>query len=290
MSRAGEFAGFLCVAALVHVGLWAGVSRTGSTSAGSGGEATLSLMAASGDMTEMVATWARPVDVMQEVSELSVTPITTRSDIEMPSSPQAMPPEIPPLDSVPIQMLDALPQMDTSSVRPAVMKAAPQTSLRPQDRPNQPAATPSGNAAREKAKTIPQKPATQPQSSGASAQTAAGSGSGQNAGAKTVQRSASLSKAARQNLLAEWGASIRNRVERRKRYPRGARVTGTTILRITISSEGQLIATRIAKSSGSEALDQAAKQAVSRARFPSAPAALDQARYHFNLPLAFTQN
>ena len=287
MSRAGEFAGFLCVAALVHVGLWAGVSRTGSTSAGSGGEASLSLVAASGDLTEMVATWTRPVDVVQAISPMTSAHEMSQGEVAMPNRPEtAKPDRVAPEIAMP-NVPQSLPQVDTKSVRPEVMKAAPKTSPRPKDRSQKPAALPKEKAA---PKPEPKAPAEPSQSSGAIAQTAKGSRSGQNAGDTTDQRSANLSKAARQSLLAEWGASIRNRVERRKRYPSGTNASGTTVLRISVHRDGHLVAVSVVKSSGTRVLDQAAVNAVQRARFRAAPPAIEGSTFQFNLPLAFARN
>ena len=110
-----------------------------------------------------------------------------------------------------------------------------------------------------------------PQLAGNPGQTASGNNSGEHAGDRLAQRPATLSKAARQSLLARWGASIRNRVERRKRYPRGTRAGGTTILRITVARTSQLVAVSVAKSSGNRTLDSAAISAVRRARYPRRP-------------------
>lgn len=99
-----------------------------------------------------------------------------------------------------------------------------------------------------------------------------------------------LSRAERKSLLAAWGAQIRNEVEEAKRAPRNVRDTGRTILRITVSREGQLEAARVLEGAGSERLDQAALEAVRRAGvFPSAPEALDLARMSFDLPIQFTR-
>jgi protein TonB len=89
--------------------------------------------------------------------------------------------------------------------------------------------------------------------------------------------------------MARWGASLRAQVERRKAYPRGSSASGTTVLRIAVTAGGSLAGVSVARSSGARELDQAAIQAVRRARFPAAPKELGAGTFQFNLPLAFAR-
>lgn len=170
---------------------------------------------------------------------------------------------------------EALPQVDRESPRSDVLDRAPKVSERPAARPEHPSTT------REAAAQSAQ------QSTAAPSQKAKGGTTGKNAGNARTERSASLSKAARQNLMAQWGASIRNRIERRKRYPAGVTARGTTVLRITVTRAGRLAGVVVVKSSGHPKLDRAAVAAVKGAGFPAAPNGLTEAQYRFNLPIGF---
>ncbi|MBB4020300.1 MULTISPECIES: energy transducer TonB family protein [Actibacterium] len=134
------------------------------------------------------------------------------------------------------------------------------------------------------------RPAPPAKPSGASqAQRAAGSGGGATAGEARSASAATLNPAKAQSLKSSWGAAIRARVERRKRYPSSARgASGSAVLRITVGRDGSLHGVSVGRSSGNRALDQAAVQAVRAARrFPAAPKGLGDASYTFSLPVQF---
>lgn len=279
MTRFGEGVAFTGIAVLVHVGLLVQFGPSGAQSQGAAGQASIALMVSSGDMAERVAAWTRPVEVMQA---LAVNPVPAIE--EYPSTPAVSRPPVP--DALPtLPKLPALtaaapvvmPRIDTQTAEPIGPRHAPAASPRPKERAVQkpePAAK-------------PKKRERQTASAPAKQQKAKGGQSGQNAGNAKVKQSASVSKATRRSLMAKWGASIRNRVERRKRYPSGTTASGTTVLRITISRGGRLKAVSVVKSSGSRSLDKAAVKAVQRARYAAAPKGLNAAQYSFNLPLAF---
>ncbi|MEO1397995.1 MAG: TonB family protein [Pseudomonadota bacterium] len=343
MIRSAELSVFIALAVLVHLGFWFGFARPGSESAGSGGEATVSLMAASRDMAEMVEAWSQPVEVAQSlatpqtpappeaaptvqayVSEPKTqqappdalaspsidnvatvvlpSPVADLPEVEPPTAPQEIatpqtafeqPAEVAAFEAPqPRQMnvpnpASQLPEIVQSSERPPLLDAAPRASLRPVARPDQKQAAPKPTPAQPVAQSPSPQPQTEQQSTGALPQTAAGQRSGQNAGNADTQRAATLSPATRQSLLAQWGASIRNSVERQKHYPRSTRANGTTLIRLTVSRSGGLLSASVARSSGSPALDQAALQAVQRARYRPAPRKLDVPQFSFNLPLSF---
>jgi protein TonB len=101
----------------------------------------------------------------------------------------------------------------------------------------------------------------------------------------------SLSQGKLDDLTATWGASIRARIEKRKRYPSAADgASGTVTVRLTIARSGALTGLSIVGSSGNPALDEAAKKAVrSAGRFPAAPKGLPQDSYNFTLPMRFSR-
>lgn len=120
------------------------------------------------------------------------------------------------------------------------------------------------------------------------AQQAAGSGGTTQAGTSNASSVKALGKAQEARLLSAWGAKIRSRIERQKRFPRGERGSGRVMVRITVTRDGVISAAGIARSSGSAAFDQAAMTAVSRAgRMPAAPDDLAQASFSFDLPMDF---
>jgi protein TonB len=91
--------------------------------------------------------------------------------------------------------------------------------------------------------------------------------------------------------MANWGASIRARIEKRKRYPMAADgASGTVTVRLTVTRSGALAGLDIAASSGNAALDEAAIRAVRAAgRFPAAPDGLTQNSTTFTLPMRFAR-
>lgn len=122
-------------------------------------------------------------------------------------------------------------------------------------------------------------------------QQARGAGGNASAGDRQEPDNATLSGAKRQSLLASWGGAIRARVEHHKRYPaqaRNRRLSGVTTVRMEVARDGRLLAAAVAASSGHEAMDRAALDAVrSAARFPAAPDELREASFRFDLPVSF---
>jgi periplasmic protein TonB len=115
------------------------------------------------------------------------------------------------------------------------------------------------------------------------------SGGGRAAGRTTG--TAAGSTGAEKSLMADWGASLRGKLDRARRYPSGAGgATGKVMLRLTVAVSGQVLAVKVRASSGHAALDRAALDAVKRAgRLPKAPKGLARDSYSFNLPVLFTQ-
>lgn len=277
MTRAVEFLAFIGLAASVHVGAALQFGLPGVQSQGSGGEASVTLIAASDSMAAQVAEWSRPTEAMQTVAMPKQAPAAPE---QSPSMPTPTPPKnaLPSVQAIPKSPAapDAAPRIDTQSAEPSLAEHAPKSSPRPRTRPEKtPAPTPRQSQAASKA---------------SSAKKAKGGTEGRNAGNTKTRQSASLSAAERQSLMARWGASIRNQVERRKRYPSGTSASGKTVLRLTVTRAGRLAGVAVLRSSGSSALDKAAVRAVRRARYAAAPEGLGRAQYSFNLPVTFTRN
>jgi len=92
-------------------------------------------------------------------------------------------------------------------------------------------------------------------------------------------------------LEASYRDRIRQAVDAHKHYPRMARrlgVEGRVVLAFTLRADGRLAGVRVAESSGSELLDEAALQAVrDAAPFPPFPEGVGRERWDFTLPLYF---
>lgn len=193
-----------------------------------------------------------------------------------PPEPQPEPVAEPAAEPEPRRMVELDPEgRPTRTPRPPEMPAG----LEPPDPP------------REVAEPTPAaRPAAQqrPASAASQAQKAAGSGGTQQAGTSGSSTVKTLGRAQEAQLMSVWGARIRSRIERQKRFPRGARGSGRVVVRITVMRDGRISGAGIARSSGNPAFDQAAMTAISRTgRVPAAPDELTQASYAFNLPMDF---
>ena len=97
------------------------------------------------------------------------------------------------------------------------------------------------------------------------------------------------SPSSRQAALT-WNSAISAALERAKRYPADARSRGdqgTAVVSFSIDRSGRVLSSRIARSSGSPALDQETLATVARASLPPAPAEHPGARFSFSVPIRF---
>ena len=264
-----EFTGFTGLALALHMVALQGLPQ-GSQSAGSGGDALVTVVAVSSDLSQMVAAWDRPPLV--ETPMIAALPQMTAPDssvgprhdraldlVDQPASPMAL--------AIPSQEAPLSPQLAQTAPQPV----QPPAQTRPPERPSPPVTA--------------VKPASDPQPKPRAASTAAGQGAAAAQGVEGKAQTASLSQAVRHSLLAEWGASIRNRIDRAK--PRGTG-RGTVTLVLQVGRDGGLRSVGIAQSSGQAGLDQQAVQTVRAAgRLPTAPAGLTEDSYTFRLPLRF---
>lgn len=266
------------LAAALHLGAFAlRPDPAGAVSAGAGGEDVVSIQAAEGALADLVAEWTRPPEALTEAPAAEPQPMTEA----LPDLPQ-IDPAVSPLPRLPDRVAPLMPQAPDLSVAaeiflpPPVAEPEPEPVRKPEPKP----ARKSEPAARPK----PQAPAVP-------AQKAAGSGGGAAAGDAGDARAATLAKAWVNDLKASWGASIRARVERRKIFPKSAAgISGTVIVRLTVTHTGTLGGVSVAKSSGNAALDAAAVKAVTAAgKFPPAPRGLDDQSYTFTLPMKFAK-
>lgn len=321
MIRGLEFTGFLALAAAVHAGVWTAAPDGGTGSGGARGAESVTLEASSAQMAALVEAWQRPVELTQKAAQPAqparpdATPVALRPDpvprsSPAPAAPQiATPvPDLPQVEAVPLPLpkpalsdrapRPQAPETQADHARPTATSeqvparrdmtarlSAPATTDAP------PVADTSGALPRTRPVARPDraKPSQQPaQSSPARPkEVARGTGGQTTGGTARSAPAATLDPAARNSLMAQWGGSIRSRIERQKRYPRGTRSSGTVYLTLTVSGTGQLLAARVRRSSGDHVLDAAALQAVQRARLPEKPAPLPGNSHDFNLPVAF---
>ena len=294
MRRVAEFAVFLGLAAGLHLAIAAfGPQADGAQSAGQGGDATVSLQAASAQVSEMVARWDTPPEVADQAAPETMPEPALQPPDPPPAPPavvQAAPVPMPQAPGLQVPQSDRLPDQTDMAPAPEQVQETPEqtrmSEIRPKIRPPEPPRKPA--QAKPKAETSPQKAA--PVSRSSAAQRASGAGGGTNAGAAQDSGAATLSAGQRQSLFAQWGAQVRRKIESGKRYPSSARgASGTVQVSITVARDGALRGVSVVGSSGHPALDDAALRAVKSARrFPAAPRQLADPTYTFTLAMRFS--
>lgn len=278
MKRAAELTVFAGLAVLIHVALFASAPRQGAQSSGSGGDAMVSIQAADATVAEMVEAWERPPQAAPRLDARLEQPLPPAAVPALPDFKLAQAPRA----AVQIGLAkpaaaDAL-QLETAPPPPPPMeRPEPQAKPVPRPRPQQ------------ESEPQPQARKAEQPSAGRAQQKAAGSGGSTQAG-RSGGAAAAAGSGQQAKLQSIWGAKIRARIERRKRYPAGASGKGTVVVRLTVARSGQLLSHRVARSSGDAAFDQAALQAVARAgSFPAAPEKLGLSQLTFNLPMSFSR-
>lgn len=290
MKRVIEFAVFVALAVGVHLAVASyAPSRDGVQSAGNEGAAVVSLKAATATVADMVEQWETPPDVPDAPAE-PIAPQSAMPAPQMPQVPQVQAEASPFTEALKASGLavpqpESLPDQTGMIAPPPPPPPVPKVSetrqepadTRPKSRPKPPAPR--------KAQAKPK-----PTSRASAAQKASGQGGGADAGVARQQRAATLSASQLQSLTAQWGAQVRRQIERRKRYPRGARgASGTVRVLITVGRDGSLRGVSLAGSSGHSTLDEAALRAVRAAgRFPNAPRELSKPTYTFTLGMKFS--
>lgn len=280
-----EAPAFLTLAVLLHLALFGLHARPpGVASSGADGTALLSIEAAAPGLSALVERWERKPKVHDDLSPPPPPPVpTTDTPKPTPASadrpralaaPQIAPSEAPALSDLPVIPAPP-PRMGQLPDAPGLA-----TSVRPRERPFA-AGPPSASRAKRPPPAQPSQPSRR--------QRAAGNGDGAHAGQAGAAKAATLTQSQRRSLMAEWGAGIRARVERRKHAPAVARrARGTVTVALGVGRDGGLLSARISRSSGQAALDAAALSAVRRAApFARAPAGLTKPAYSFTLPIRF---
>ncbi len=149
----------------------------------------------------------------------------------------------------------------------SVDTVAPASAKRPPARPNQ--------------RTQPVAPKVVQKAKGVSTNKTTNNTAGSSAKPSQTSQSAGREKQA----ISEWSSGVRRAIERKKRYPRGTRASGTVIISLTVSRSGSLLGAKVNQSSGTDALDKAALKAVQTARFPAAPKDVARDSATFQVPI-----
>ncbi len=263
-------AGLALFAAIgLHVGGFAlRPAPLGAIASGASGAELVSLHAADGSIADLVADWDRPPDLPAELAAGLVAPKAHDTPPNLPAASDATPLAALPDMALDRPLTDAAPKADVT---------LPVPTARPKARPMEKKAT--------------AEPVKKPKAPAQTGQKAAGAGKGAHAGEGGTAKAATQSQAKVNDLKAEWGASIRASIERRKRYPAGAKgASGKVTVRLNVTRAGGLTGVSVARSSGHAALDQAAIAAVRAAgAFPAAPKGLTDASYSFTLPMSFSK-
>jgi periplasmic protein TonB len=249
------------VAVGLHLAGFAFVPAPGGVqAAGDGGTAPITLAATDAGVAAMVMAWEAP----PVVADAPAAPVMS----DAPAAPAIPAAEVAP--AMPNSM--ALTQPVLADRAPQFGDApAPLPQVKPKSRPAQQAAV--------------AKP--KPAGAGTRAQVAAGTGGGVQAGSGGQASTGTLTGAGQADAKAAWGATIRAKIERKKRYPAGSTATGSVKLRLTVGTDGRLQTLSILRSSGDTALDAAAVKAVQAAgRFPRAPDGMEGGA-NFTLNISF---
>jgi periplasmic protein TonB len=272
---------FLLIAFGLHVAaFWAKPSDGAAASAGAGGSGLMTMVAAPESYGDLIKAWETPPEVAEASVELtppktvSVDPAASILDATV-ATPIALPQMLQSpsaLDDVPV--VQAAPPPPEPPVQPL-------SKIKPPQRPKPPVKKPAKPA------PVKKQPA-QATSTPSKAATAAGTGGTSNAGNRQTSAHSNLSKSEKQSLVAAWGASIRAKIDRAKRRPRGGE-TGVVTVVVSVGHDGALLNVGLARSSGQPELDAAAIAAVKRARrFSKAPKQLAKTNYKFRLEIQFT--
>lgn len=289
------------VAAVAHAGaLGLGANRTGGGGAGDGGSDRISLEAASPSLEALVRDWDRSPETSRIAAlaapGINVSVPRAPSTVDAPSR-AALPSALPafePAEDVPAQVMTAAPDLPAPAIAAvggtAITSSAATNVPRPvgpgkaladtvPDRADLAAAvllpTP-GLAPRQVAR-----PAGRPEASPASPtvarRVATGIGQEGKRGDTRPQTAPKVSDAVREAAASSWAAAIQGRIARHHSYPTNSRAEGRVRVAMVILPDGRLDRVRVARTSGTPALDEAAIAAVRRAApFPPAPDALTE--------------
>jgi len=223
----------------------------------------LALAAHAAGAAALIAPWGKPYDevasapvIVVELTAVAVAPQTEPTDVA-PGPEQT---------EAPLEQVAAEPQREPEAMTTAALPMA-QTQAVPEPRSEAKPATPRQPA-----------PVT----------------SAPSPAERRARRAAAPSPgaAAQSNALPSWRSALVARLERNKRYPSDAGgVRGVAVLAFTIDRSGGVHNARIAKSSGSPALDRETLALAARVQpLPPPPAELSGAQIPISVPLRYNMD
>jgi protein TonB len=230
---------------------------------------------------------AQPADPTPQIEQSDLAPlknetVVAREAVTEPESPPVKTEPTPPPQPVPPAVALQVPEPVTEPVHPdqvTVMPpppkpAEPAPQAKPVTVPERSAHKPATDekAEREKHKTAPPKPAAAPGSKPTQLAMAP------NSGADSEGASAGR---------ASWESELAAHIRRYATYAaNGSRESGTVRVGVTIDRNGRLLSRRLAGSSGSSMLDNAAMAVIERAQpYPHFPPGMTQAQIALTIPL-----
>jgi len=238
MKRYAEIAIFGSIAVGIHIACFYTISAKGVQSGGADGEEAVSILGASQQIEMMVQQWEEPP---KPVETLDIKPITQPTQDQAPAI--AAPSSQTAAVLLPNLIAPTAPNVDeTVKVQTATAKPIPKPKRKVVEKPKPKKSV--------KKKPAPKVEKAQVASSRQKEQKSAGSGGGSFAGKGQSNVTTGVSKKQIADMKQVWGAKIRRRIERSKKYPRGTRKNGKALIKLTVGRAGNIIAYSLKKSSG----------------------------------------
>ncbi len=278
MSRFFEIFLFGVVAVGVHVAGFYSIPAKGIQAGGLGGTEAVSIHAASQTIETMVEQWEKPPSVEAKIKTQNKVSLNSDRALQIPVPiSQTTTVTLPSLATPALPDIEQPPEVE---IEPAKVQEVRKPKLRSKRKPIQ-----KKKITKNKVLKSDRKRKASNESQG---QKAKGNAISAFAGAGKAKVTRGVAKKQLASLQQVWGAKIRRRIERSKKYPRGTRKNGKATITLIIGSSGNLISYNLGRSSGTKALDTAALQAVNNTeRFPAAPKELKAKSYKFSVPIVF---
>jgi protein TonB len=186
--------------------------------------------------------------------------------------------DLAPLPEAPsTQRQDMAPGPQTPPPEPEIIQSKPRPAVEPQERPqeNPMLALPEHTLPEQKQE---ERKTPVLQTAPANAERSAIAPATSNAGRNAVEA-----------IPPSWISRLRAHLDSHRQYPQGRREEGVVTLNFTMDRNGHILAQRVAKSSGSPALDKEALATLQRAQpLPPFPSSMTNALLNLNWPIRFS--
>lgn len=304
MRRSWEIAGFVTIAAALHVSAAAMILTDPPAAGAPLNSAPAPISAGSGDMADLVNEWERPPEAEtatelqqpEDIAEPDIEPpapeeptVTAAMQPPQPIAPQPSPaqPNLPePPEPQPASVDPELPELQ--SFEPPQIDAEPTLALQASDRPQRRPQRPDPEPRREVQREQPQRQQQPARQAAEPRQATQGGG----AGGTATQRSSGgggggsgLTAGQRASLMARWQGQLSSCLLRSIARTSGASGARGTIA-FTIGRNGRVQGARVTGSTGNARVDREIARGAQRARCPAAPAGLTEASYSFAQPFS----